>query len=243
MSWATTTATNGSHTLTARARDAAGNATTSAPVTVTVSNTAPPPAGIVAGYAFDDGTGTSAADASGHGFTGTLTNGPTWGAGRYGGAIVLDGADDYVDLGNPTALRLTGSMTVSAWINSSAFPPTTPPIVSKRGSVGFQLDTTVDTGAADHRLQADEQRRRGHDPLRRDGAAAEHLVPRRRRLRRGRGDDARLPERPPRRRRAGRHRDLDPAGLSAERPDRAAGRAAGTEFGGRIDDVRIYNRR
>ena len=147
VSSATTTATNGSHALTARARDAAGNTTTSAPVTVTVSNTAPPPAGIVAGYAFDDGTGASAADASGHGITGTLTNGPTWGAGRYGGAIVLDGADDYVDLGNPTALRLTGSMTVSAWINSSAFPADDAPIVSKRGSVGFQLDTTLD-GAA-----------------------------------------------------------------------------------------------
>ena len=37
-SWNSTTASNGSHTLTARARDAAGNATTSAGVTVTVSN-------------------------------------------------------------------------------------------------------------------------------------------------------------------------------------------------------------
>src|SRR5687768_7262963 len=36
--WNTTTATNGSHTLTAVARDAAGHRTTSAPVTVTVAN-------------------------------------------------------------------------------------------------------------------------------------------------------------------------------------------------------------
>src|SRR5712692_6646903 len=36
--WNTTTASNGSHTLTAVARDAAGNQSTSAPVTVTVSN-------------------------------------------------------------------------------------------------------------------------------------------------------------------------------------------------------------
>ncbi len=40
--WNTTTASNGSHTLTAVARDAAGNITTSAAVTVTVSNTTPP---------------------------------------------------------------------------------------------------------------------------------------------------------------------------------------------------------
>jgi hypothetical protein len=38
--WDTTTATNGSHTLTAIARDAAGNTTTSAGVAVTVNNTA-----------------------------------------------------------------------------------------------------------------------------------------------------------------------------------------------------------
>src|SRR5207247_709157 len=43
VSWATTTATNGSHTLTAVARDAAGNQTTSAAVTVTVANDTTPP--------------------------------------------------------------------------------------------------------------------------------------------------------------------------------------------------------
>jgi len=41
--WDTTTTANGSHTLTAVARDAAGNRTTSDPVTVTVSNGSPPP--------------------------------------------------------------------------------------------------------------------------------------------------------------------------------------------------------
>ncbi|MBI2158457.1 MAG: hypothetical protein HYU26_16385 [Candidatus Rokubacteria bacterium] len=43
VSWDTTAATNGTHILTALARDAAGNHTTSAPVTVTVSNAPPPP--------------------------------------------------------------------------------------------------------------------------------------------------------------------------------------------------------
>lgn len=42
VSWDTTTASNGSHTIAAVARDAAGNVTTSAPVTVTVSNGPPP---------------------------------------------------------------------------------------------------------------------------------------------------------------------------------------------------------
>ena len=40
ISWNTATATNGNHTLTARARDAAGNTTTSAGVVVSVNNAA-----------------------------------------------------------------------------------------------------------------------------------------------------------------------------------------------------------
>src|SRR5216117_3643829 len=43
VSWDTTTASNGSHTLRAVARDAAGNQTPSAGVPVTVSNSVPPP--------------------------------------------------------------------------------------------------------------------------------------------------------------------------------------------------------
>src|SRR5213078_3434575 len=38
VSWNTTTVSNGSHSLTAVARDAAGNQTTSAAITVTVNN-------------------------------------------------------------------------------------------------------------------------------------------------------------------------------------------------------------
>jgi hypothetical protein len=58
VNWDTTTAVNGSHTLTAVARDAAGNTATSAPVTVTVSNTAPPPTT----YLFGDQTIESTVD-------------------------------------------------------------------------------------------------------------------------------------------------------------------------------------
>jgi hypothetical protein len=43
VTWNSTTVTNGSHTLTAVARDAAGNSTTSASVSVTVNNAAPDP--------------------------------------------------------------------------------------------------------------------------------------------------------------------------------------------------------
>jgi hypothetical protein len=42
VSWDTTTVSNGTHTITAVARDAAGHTATSTPVTVTVANTGPP---------------------------------------------------------------------------------------------------------------------------------------------------------------------------------------------------------
>ena len=147
-SWDTSAVGNGPHVLTGRARDAAGNMTTSGPRNVTVANTAPPPpSGLVAGYGMNEGSGSTTADASGHGITGTLTNGPTWADGKFGRAVGFDGANDYIDLGNPSALRITGSMTISAWINSAAFPGDDAAIVSKRGgAVGFQLDTTIDRG-------------------------------------------------------------------------------------------------
>src|SRR5882757_5447378 len=106
------------------------------------------PLGITAGYAFNEVSGTTAADASGHGITGTLTNGPTFTAGKYGNAKNLDGINDYVNLGNPTALQFTGSMTLSAWGYVSSFPADDAVVISKRGAteVGFQLDLTKDTG-------------------------------------------------------------------------------------------------
>ena len=55
VSWNTTTLANGSHAVTAVARDAAGNQRTSAGVTVTVSNTSPPSGGIAAQYPGDSG--------------------------------------------------------------------------------------------------------------------------------------------------------------------------------------------
>src|SRR5262245_8097157 len=107
------------------------------------------PLGITAGYAFDEVSGTTAADASGHGIVGTLTNGPTFTAGKYGNAVALDGVNDFVNLGNPSALQFTGSMSVSAWVFLNSFPSDDAAVVSKRNGseIGYQLDITPDTGA------------------------------------------------------------------------------------------------
>jgi hypothetical protein len=147
ITWDSASTTNGAHTLTARARDAAGNVTVSNPVLVTASNslTNLHP---LADYRFNEGAGTRASDSSGNSLNGTLMNGATWGPGRSGSGLKLDGISSFVDLGDPSVLRLTGSMTITAWINSSSFPVDDAAIVSRRDGTwgGFQLDTNSDLG-------------------------------------------------------------------------------------------------
>jgi hypothetical protein len=72
--------------------------------------------GLVAHWKFDEGTGTTAADSTSNGIDGTLTNGPTWVAGVDGGAIELDGVDDYINLGTTSLLNISTDITISLWL-------------------------------------------------------------------------------------------------------------------------------
>ena len=116
--WDTRAGANGSHTLTAVARDAAGNTATSAGTTVTVANIA---AGPVAAYGFNESTGTSAADSSGSGNNGTLVNGPTHSStSKYGLALQFDGVNDMVTVPDANSLDLTTAMSIEAWVRPTA---------------------------------------------------------------------------------------------------------------------------
>ncbi len=73
----------------------------------------------VAGWAFNEGTGTSTAVAKGSiTNNGTLTHGPTWTTGIRGNAIQFDGSDDYVNTSQSSTFNLT-SYTISAWVNTT----------------------------------------------------------------------------------------------------------------------------
>lgn len=75
---------------------------------------------LVAAYAFDEGMGSSAADASGSANVGTLS-GPTWtAAGKHGGALSFDGVNDRVTIADSPSLDLTYGMTLMAWVNPTA---------------------------------------------------------------------------------------------------------------------------
>lgn len=75
-------------------------------------------AGLVAYWPMEEGQGTAISDCSGNALGGTVVGNVTWGAGHDGGkALVFDGnPGNFVELGNPGPLQLTGSMTLAAWV-------------------------------------------------------------------------------------------------------------------------------
>ncbi|MEO8403979.1 MAG: Ig-like domain-containing protein, partial [Chitinophagaceae bacterium] len=70
----------------------------------------------------NEGTGTTTADGSGNAHTGTLTNGPTWVAGKYGQGINFDGTNDYVALADHADYTLdpTQKYTWSMWVKNTS---------------------------------------------------------------------------------------------------------------------------
>jgi VanZ family protein len=88
------------------------------------------------------------ADSSQNRLTGVVVNHPARADGMVGRAVDLNGVTQSVDLGNPIALRVIGSMTISAWIKPRDYLDNDNAVVSNLNAVGrgFQLDVTTDEG-------------------------------------------------------------------------------------------------
>jgi RHS repeat-associated protein len=78
-----------------------------------------PTSGLVGYWKFDENSGTTAADSSGNGNTGTLQSGPSWATGHSNSAINFDGVDDYVKIKNGKISSATAG-TISAWVKLSS---------------------------------------------------------------------------------------------------------------------------
>jgi hypothetical protein len=100
VGWNSTSVGNGSHAIAARARDAAGNQTTTPPVSVTVSNTGPP--GPVAAYSFDEGSSTTLHDSSTNVNNGTLVGATFTAAGHTLGALSFTPNDNVTIPASPS---------------------------------------------------------------------------------------------------------------------------------------------
>jgi hypothetical protein len=127
ITWNTATSADGLHTLTAVARDNAGNKA-QVSVTVSASNTVPtepppvPPAqpGLVAAYGFNEGVGVLTLDSSGQANTGTIA-GATWTTnGRFGSGLSFNGTNAWVTIDDSPSLDLTDGLTIEAWVNPSS---------------------------------------------------------------------------------------------------------------------------
>uniref|UniRef100_A0A6M3IEL8 Putative lectin/glucanase superfamily protein n=1 Tax=viral metagenome TaxID=1070528 RepID=A0A6M3IEL8_9ZZZZ len=71
---------------------------------------------------FEEGAGTTVYDQSqmgNDGVFGASTAAPTWTSGKYGKAILFDGANDLITVTDDTSLDLTSELTVSAWVNTN----------------------------------------------------------------------------------------------------------------------------
>jgi hypothetical protein len=132
------------------------NMGTTAPPTSTPPPPGPPASGLVAAYSFNDGSGTTAADASGNGRSGTI-RGAQFVTGKAGMALRFDGVDDWVTVPDGvtgSALDLTTGMTLSAWVNPDAFTGWETVVLKERGAGAlayglYAQDGGVANGGAD----------------------------------------------------------------------------------------------
>jgi hypothetical protein len=101
-------------------------------------------------WKLDESGGRVAEDSSGNGLDGSLSHEPKRAIGAAAPAILFEGADDSVDLGHSSSLRLVGSMTISAWVNAASFGEDDATILSSRNGsdliAGYQLDASVRRG-------------------------------------------------------------------------------------------------
>jgi glucose/arabinose dehydrogenase/fibronectin type 3 domain-containing protein len=105
-----------------RAVDASGNLSGYSAIADATTAAAPAtPPGLVGAWGFTEGVGTSTADASGRGNSGTLLGGTSWSTqGRYGSALSFNGTNGQVRVADSASLDLTTAMTLSAWIRPTA---------------------------------------------------------------------------------------------------------------------------
>src|SRR5262249_57841453 len=106
-----------------------------------LENRVTPTATLVAAYSFDEGTGTTAADASGNGNTATLANASWSSAGRFGGGMALNGTNSLASANDSASLELTTGMTLEAWVNPATVSSAWRDVVYK-GNDNYYLSAT-----------------------------------------------------------------------------------------------------
>ena len=92
----------------------------------------------------ESGSGAYLLDSSGNNNHGTPT-GTTYTSGKIGGARGFNGSSDYITLGNPTELQITGNQTISMWLKPSNFSDRRNPYAKCFGGEGSIVQETNGT--------------------------------------------------------------------------------------------------
>jgi len=98
--------------------------------------------GLVGYWPMNEGTSTRAKDFSGSGNNGVLTSfptNPTWVDGRRGKALNFDGSDDFINLQDSTSLDLTTRATISVWVKLDKNNNTNGQAIIGRNTNGYIL--------------------------------------------------------------------------------------------------------
>ena len=130
-----------------RATDAAGNLSGYSNIaTATTQSGGGGTPGLVAAYAFDEGSGTTVSDASGNGNNGTVS-GTSWTtSGKNGGALSFNGTTSRVTVPDSASLHLTTAMTLEAWVNPTTVTKAWRDVIYK-GNDNYYLEATSSTGS------------------------------------------------------------------------------------------------
>src|SRR5262245_11650280 len=105
-----------------------------------------PVAGLVAAYAFDEGSGLSTADASGNGNNGTLANAASAAAGKNGKALSFNGSNSWVTVADANSLDLTSGMTLEAWVRPASLGGWGTVVMKETDGEVYQLYASDGTG-------------------------------------------------------------------------------------------------
>ena len=94
-----------------------------------------PKLGPVAAYSFDEGSGTTVADTTGHGHTATIEGAEWTNHGRYGGALAFNGTSSCVSIPDSEELRLSEEFTLESWIRPEGVSKR--PVIYKEATEDF----------------------------------------------------------------------------------------------------------
>ena len=80
------------------------------------------PQPLVASLGFSEGQGITAFDSSGNANDAELLGGATWGPGKIGGGLALDGAGDLAAIADAPSLAFGDKLTVAGWVRRTSAP-------------------------------------------------------------------------------------------------------------------------